>query len=146
MTSQFYNIPSDIFRDNILPYTYRSQSNDLLKDIRSFHDTNLRIRKLYAEKFPTEYSTTNSYDTDKAWLSNDISRFLNNDRPLMYGFVNFYKEVYQRLYMNRYSHSPNIPDLVGDDNFTDIKVSIGLLLPSERKQLEIFLGVYSEIE
>lgn len=140
MTSIFHIIPNDIFRDKILPYTYLVQPYTLLEDIRSYHTTNLRIRDLYAKRFPADRTSIPNYESDHAWLSNDINRFLNQDIPLMYGFVQFYKDVFRRLYMNRFSSPPNLPDIFSDEYFTDIKVSLALLVPSERKQLETFLG------
>jgi hypothetical protein len=105
------------------------------------------LTTLYGSRFPTTVHTL-SAESDKAWLSNDICRFLNNDKPTMFGYVKFYKSVFQRLFMNQTKdHSMvTIPVLIGDLKFNDIKVSIGLLLPSERRQLELFLNDIGGVE
>lgn len=138
--SMLRRIPPDIVRDRILPYLYRPQPNALRDDLRSYHHTMRAVHALYAERFPTGPNTS-SDDSDRAWLSNDISRFLNNDRPIMLGYVDFYRRVFQRLFRNQARPPRNVclPALFNDDA-SDIKVSIGLLLPSERDQLQAFLA------
>ena len=137
-------LPNDILRDCVLPYSYRPQPAELLTDLLSYHRTLATVKALYRERFPTEPSTA-AEDSDLAWLSNDICRFLNNDQPTMFGYVAFYKEVFQRLYMNRAKAlaDVHVPCLYGDEHFHDITVSIGLLRPDERQQLEAFLGAVS---
>ena len=141
MISALHPIPNDIFRDMILPYTYCPQPAALLADLLSYHQTMSHLKTLYCIRFPT-VSTTPSEDSDLAWLSNDICRFLNNDQPTMFGYVEFYRDVFRRLYMNHAndtSASPHL-DSFGTVVFSDIKVSIGLLLPAERLRLESYLG------
>ncbi len=136
-----YRIPSDLFRDRILPYTYRPQTVALRDDLLSYHGTTATLKALYGARFLTGPATP-AEDSDRSWLSNDICRFLNNAQPTMLGYVEFYKKVFQRLYLNRSKPlaAVAVPAAVGDERFSDIKVSIGLLLPSERRQLETFLG------
>jgi len=85
-------------------------------------------------------------DSYHAWLSNDICRFLNDDQPTMYGYVAFYRVIFRRLYMNHTKDLQMIrpPAEFGDDGdmFSDIKVSIGLLNPTERLRLERFLDSF----
>lgn len=133
------NIPKDIFRDNILPFTYCIQPINLRQDILSYHKTIQNVKEIYQQKFPTTIDTP-SEDSDLAWLSNDISRFLNNDQPTMYGIVDFYRIVFQRLYSNQKKslEAITVPSCM-EDNFNDIKVSISLLNPEERLKLEKFL-------
>lgn len=131
-------IPIEIVRNYIIPYTYCPQPDNLCTDIRSYHKTILNLKQFYSTIFPT-LPTTDPGESDMAWVSNDIIRFLNRDRPTMFG-SNYYKEVYQRIYLNHNKKLPSvtIPSIMGSDNFTDIKVSIGLLLPSERLTLKHF--------
>lgn len=140
MSITLSDIPSDIIRNNIIPYTYLPQSPALLKDIQSYYQTNKHVREVYSKLFPVK-STTIKDDCDEAWLSNDICRFLNNDVPTMYGFVDFYISVYKRLYMNTKRNSDDIwiPDILDSYNFNDINISIGLLTIEERKNLITFL-------
>jgi hypothetical protein len=134
-------LPIDLLRDRILPYSYRPQPAALRDDLLSYHRTTAAVKALYRDRFPTEPSTPVE-DSDLAWLSNDICRFLNNDQPTMLGYVEFYKKVFQRLYLNRSKplSAVGLPSFYGDEHFHDINVSIGLLLPDERQQLEAFLG------
>ena len=121
-------LPSGIFRDMIAPYTYSPQSPELLDDIRSYYLTMSRIHSEYKKRFPVPD------EISLEWLSNDITRFLNNDTPLIFGFSDFHRIVFRRLYINRDSRIPALCE-----SFTDIKVSIGLLRSDERIQLETFL-------
>jgi hypothetical protein len=140
----YRRIPIDIFRDRVLPFIYRPQPVALRDDLLSYHRTVATIKALYSDRFPTGPATP-AEDSDLAWLSNDICRFLNNDRPTMLGHVEFYKKVFQRLYLNRSKNLAvvGVPSLFGDEHFNDIKVSVGLLLPDERRQLTAFLGALS---
>ena len=143
MATSIYTLPIDILCDRILPYTYCSQPQDLRADILSYHKTTENVKNLYSFRYPPSMMTE-EYDDDEgdmAWLSNDITRFLNNDKATMFGYVDFYKLVFQRLYMNRNKDLKmvSIPPIAGGINFQDVKVSIGLLLPAERLNLERFL-------
>ena len=134
-------LPVDLFRDRILPYTYRPQPTALQQDLFSYHRTIAHVKTIYGTLYPT-VRTTPEQESDMAWLSNDITRFLNNNQPTMLGYSQFYRVVFQRLYMNHMKNLPNVclPPPLGAVHFNDIKVSIGLMLPLERQQLERFLG------
>jgi len=138
--TELSHIPSDLILNYIIPYTYHPQHPDLCADIRSYKKTILNLKQFYSTIFP-KLPATDPGESDMAWLSNDILRFLNRDRPTMFGIDNYYKEVFQRIYLNHNKDLPSvtIPPIIGYDNFVDIKISIGLLLPSERTQLEQFL-------
>ena len=133
------SIPTEIVRNYILPFTYCIQPIQLREDILSYHKTIENVKDIYHQKFPPEIYTLEE-ESDLAWLSNDICRFLNNEQPMMYGIVDFYKTVFQRLYRNQKKSLKEviIPNSM-EDNFNDIKVSIGLLTPKERLKLEKFL-------
>lgn len=138
------SIPSDVFRDRVLPYTYRPQPAALRADLLSYHVTMAQVTALYGARFPTG-PTTHIGDSDRAWLSNDISRFLSDDLPIeIFGYAKGYPLVFQRLYRNHAKSlsavSRWLPTLVDSDDFNDIKVSIGVLRPTERLQLTAFLG------
>ena len=136
---------SVILRDRILPYTYRPQPAALRDDLLSYHRTVATVKAVYRDRFPTEPSTP-AWQTPPAWLSNDICRFLNNDQPTMLGYVEFYKRVFQRQYLNRSRSlsavclSPGSSSPMETLMIRVINVSIGLLLPGERWLLEVFLG------
>ena len=133
-------MPRDIVCDEIIPMTYCPQPAELLTDICSYDGTMSRVKALYREKWLPDIFV--GYDSYLAWLSNDICRFLNEDRPTCEGIIDSYKKVFRRLYMNRNKEirAIAIPDMLSED-FKDIKVAVGLMLVRERRKLEIFLGV-----
>lgn len=135
--SLFYHIPSDIMRDHIMPFTYRPQSINLLEDILSYHKIILNVKAIYKAR----WASSAEEDSDLAWLSNDITRFLNNDQATMMGICDFYKSVFRRLYVqqNKTLTNVTIPPTMGCSNFQDINISIGLLSILERADLERFL-------
>jgi hypothetical protein len=134
-------LPSNVIQI-IIPYTYKPQSRELCRDIRSYytiiHDTRKQYHKLYPGQIPFI-----SGDEADEWLSNDICRFLNNDIPTMYGYHTFYIETYSRLHMNKTKDVTNMVEYITkiDDKLfpRDIKIVIGLLNPDEREKLIKFL-------
>ena len=140
MENYFALLPIEIVYDKILPFTYKPQPSNLLEDLRSYYHTTKRVKAAYKEYWSHETSTTNIV-ADLDWLSNDIARFLNDDKPIAFGFVKFYKNVFKRLYMNKNRPLDKISfPYLFNSNYSDIKVSIGLMTPSERELLETFLG------
>ena len=117
-----------------------SKPVSLLDDLLSYHRTMAIIKALYSylPAFPKENS-------DLAWLSNDIGLFLTDNIP---GNLDFTKKVFKRLYMNRLKNLADVSvpheEQYTDINFTDIKVTVGLLLPHERLQLMEFLDTLFE--
>ena len=92
-------IPEEVVRENIIPYTYNTQSRELLDDIISFIYTKEILIELYLETWH-EWEDETYMD----WLSNDISRFFNEDRATMLGFVdsniNKFKRLFKIFYKN----------------------------------------------
>ena len=129
-------IPEDLIRDHILPFTYEPQSSHLCDDIRSYHKTMSSITNIYNTGFTRD---------PIEWLSNDICRFLNNDKPTIYGYVEFYITVFQRIYMYNNLDLDIIRKKVTLMEYTDslfprdIKIVVGLLQPNERNELKQFL-------
>lgn len=130
-------MPRDLWRDHILPFAFNVQPRELLADLLSYHSTMARVQRVYRILYPTTPETPDE-DSDRAWLSNDICRFLNDDQPTMLGYVQFYRDVFTRLFMNHRAGPLRAPSFLSD-NFTEIKVAIALLQPHERARLEAFL-------
>jgi len=139
-----HTLPPAIIRDFIIPYTYCPMSPELKKDLLSYHKTIANIKRQYALIWPRS-----SGECYLSWLSNDISRYLNNDHALMFGYREFYKKVFKRMYMNKDKplRAVRVPCLFGEENFSDIKTSVGLLTPKERHNLQSFMaGITQEYE
>ena len=92
-------IPEEVVRENIIPYTYKTQSRELLDDIISFIYTKEILIELYLETWH-EWEDEPYMD----WLSNDISRFFNEDQATMLGYVdsniNKFKRLFKIFYKN----------------------------------------------
>lgn len=125
-------LPKEII-ECIIPYTYSPQSVELCEDIRSFTST-LRIIK---EKYHQIYLNIES-ENDLEWLSNDILCFMNNDKPTMLTYTDFYISLYQRLYTYKTYTKPQIiysSEKICEDRFpNDIRIHIGCMTPNERNQ------------
>ena len=136
------NIPKDIFRDKIMPFVYCTQPDSLLNDIKSFYNTKEKIENIYSSLYST-YLSTSEDDNSSAWLSNDIARFLNDDKPTMYGYTPFYIQAYKRMYMNRSKDADTISQIIHQYEMASstkhINISLGLLTVLERSSLERFL-------
>ena len=94
------NIPMDIFRDKIMPFVYCIQPDSLLNDIKSFYNTKEKIENIYSSLYST-YLSTSEDDNSSAWLSNDIARFLNDDKPTIILKAGVYnEEIKSDIYEN----------------------------------------------
>lgn len=142
------NLPEEIVRKCILPMTYSPQSNELCEDIRSFYNIKGRLYTKYRNKFPI---TAQTYEGESAedWLINDLTRFLNDDKPTMYGINEHYIEIYSRLFTlkNRsnervlnhiFISSSGYNELVDDNN--SINTIIAILTVDERIKLVEFMN------
>ena len=133
--SQLQKIPDDIIRECILPYTYEPQHPLLCADIRSFYNTYNNMCEIYGLAYPL-------HNESKEWLSNDITRFLNDDFPTIYGYRKFYINAYRRMFMNWHKDIDKIIDCIQTTETkvpNDIQIHIGIMTPQERLQLEDFL-------
>jgi hypothetical protein len=128
-------LPDDVIREHILPYTYEPQSPLLCDDIRSFYNTYNNMYQVYSLAYP-------SNNENKESLSNDITRFLNDDFATMYGYRKFYINTYRRYFMNRNKEIDKIIRCIQNTQTkipNDIQINIGLMTPEERCRLERFL-------
>ena len=91
--SLWKNLPIEIIREHIIPYTYNCQSIELCNDIKSFNETKLYLLYLYFQK----YYFIQDDNLWLEWLDNDILRFINTEIPDTYGLENFYLPLYRRL-------------------------------------------------
>ena len=142
------SLPLEIVSKCILPMTYSPQSNELCEDIRSFYNVKGRIYTKYRSKYPP---TAQTYEGESAedWLENDLTRFLNDDTPTMYGIKEQYIKIYSRLFtlknqsnervLNRiFISSSGYKELVDENN--DINTIIAILTVDERIKLVEFMN------
>lgn len=133
-----YYIPDDIIREHILPYTYEPQPKSLCDDIRNFHNIFHELETMYESIYQNGYE--NEYID---WLDNDISRFMNQDFPTMFGYRDFYLQFYRRMYRLQYAHNNKIISFFENEDLnpfrTKIQRRIALMTPSERNDLKSFL-------
>ena len=138
--SLWKNLPIEIIREHIIPYTYNCQSIELCNDIKSFNETKLYLLYLYFQK----YYFIQDDNLWLEWLDNDILRFINTEIPDTYGLENFYLPLYRRLPLINDKSDKFIRDYVFNymKNFEvmrHIQTNIGLLDTEEREYLIQFI-------
>ena len=133
-------LPDDIIYECILPYTYELQSPELCEDIQDFYYTKNILFDLYYTRYP--YDMADQYN----WLSNDITRFLNDDQGTMYDIVPFFCQAVSRQYLMRFKSKMDIQRLIQIRELSnlpkisrDIWMKLAILLPAERTKLIHFI-------
>ena len=138
LRQQIYNLPDDIIREHILPYTYEPQSRELCEDIRNFYKIKNHLSENYRRIYKNGYK-----NEDKEWLLNDIHRFMNEDKPTMFGYLDFYTQFFQRIYMLRNASRDQVIEFLQSPKYyyftRDIYRNIGFMKPQEREKLKAFL-------
>ena len=131
MENFLVKLPYDLLH-KIITYTYSCQSKQLCEDVKSYVKTKALIDTLY----------THNVD-NIAVLTNDVLRFLNGDIPSIYGYNDFFKNVFNRYFMNMNKTSVEMFDIVAqvdeNENDTTPKVVVGLLTIREREELVSFI-------
>jgi hypothetical protein len=133
-------LPIELMREHIMPFTYNPQPEFLVRDIRDFTSFRCEIYELYKTLYPDYENPRDIMD----WVSNDISRFNNQDIPLMYGFSDKHYEYWRRLpYLQDKSESFIYDTTMGlqktYDVFACVNILIGLLRREERESLIDFI-------
>ena len=132
-------IPNDVIRENIIPYTYQPQTKELCYDIRNYFEVTTYLLRKYKEIYKDWYS-----NEDKEWLLHDIQRFMNEDKPTFFGYVDFYVQFFQRIYMLRDLSRDQVIDFIKSTKYfyftRKIFQNIGIMQPHEREQLKLFFN------
>jgi len=133
-------LPIELMREHIIPFTYNPQPEFLVKDIRDFTSFRCELYELYKTLYPDYENSRDIMD----WVSNDISRFNNQDIPLMYGYSDKHYEYWRRLpYFRDKSESFIYDTTMGlqktYDVFAYVNIIIGLLRREERESLIDFI-------
>lgn len=111
----------------IQSYILKPQNKELLLDIKSFYKLkNLGIR-LYSKRYESEP------DQIENWFANDISSFMNNNFPIMYGYIEKYYDILFRL--------KNIKD-----KQTIISSSINLTKGTSKREINVLFGLLTTNE
>jgi len=129
-------LPDEIIRENILPFSYSPQNIYLLDDIESFVSSRDYLIDLYSNSWA-------NINHNLFWLSNDISRFLNDNTSSSNGFSLNNIDKWRRLYMFRDKSDYVIISFLSNytkrKSIIDINISLGILTPHERTRLIDFL-------
>lgn len=129
-------LPIEIIRENILPFSYSPQNIHLLDDIESFVSSRDYLIDLYSNSWA-------NINHNLFWLSNDISRFLNDNISSSNGFSLNNIDKWRRLYMFRDKSDYVIISFLSNyskrKSIVDINISLGILTPHERTRLIDFL-------
>ena len=135
-------IPDDVILNKIIPYSYNTQPDDLLEDIKSFVKTYNHVYDLYYIRYKS-LVPNNLYI---AWLKNDIATFMNNINSTLHGYTDNCVKKYKRHFMLKNKNNGFIRSFVWNiyNNYSykvSIKINIGLLNPNERKQMINFFNL-----
>lgn len=133
-TQQIRKLPTEL-QYNILKYSYKVQNKSLLQDIRSFHETNITLTKMYENAFKYGYNP----ETYKDWLSNDIVSFMNTDQATMYGYTEEHYKMWRRmLYLTRKNNKfiYNNTLCMKTNAIGEFRTRLGVLIPEERMALK----------
>jgi len=136
MSPIFKNIPLDILRENIMPYAMSPQSNELMRDVRSFREDLGIIENIYH----TQYNDTVLYD-DLMFYVNNVSVSPNKTAPRYQEILRRYMPLKNAtnneiiLYFNKiYMRPLSIQDIIQRN-----RMLLGLLTPDERTN---FINTY----
>ena len=136
------NLPIDIIREHILPYTYQPQPKELCRDIISFNNSKLYLKKMYYERWKDSFYYEESADVN--WLDNDLGRFFNDDRATMLGFTDNCIAKYSRIFGLKNSNRKTVSNYInnhtgyGSNVLDSINIQIGILTPKEREEFISF--------
>ena len=139
LRQRIYQLPDDVIREYILPYTYEPQSQELCEDIRNYYEVSNHLLEKYHQIYKDGYN-----NEDKEWLLNDIERFMNEDKATMFGYVEFYIQFFQRIYMLQNTTRDQVIEFLQSPKYypftRDIYSNIGFMKPHEREKLKSFIA------
>lgn len=128
------NLPDDIVR-YILPFTYSYQTQELIKDIRSFYSDRKLVRKCYYQRW--FIYLTNSPFEDVEWMSNDIIIYVNSDQATMHGYHDTFFDICSRFFsLDSQEKQRRFMDAILQKSVKPMRgfnVMWGLLKPTERQ-------------
>jgi hypothetical protein len=126
-----HKLPCDIIL-RIIPYTYNTQSKQLLEDIVNYTKMKTQLSQLYFNFWIIDREELEP--EDKNWLINDIFSYANDDNPTMLGYVDKFYNICKRNIQLQTNEGVDkyVTNLEKKNVSTQINVFLGLLLPHER--------------
>ena len=123
----------------IIPYTYNTQSKQLLQDITNYTKIKTQISQLYFDLWIIQRQEPQP--EDKNWLLNDIMSYANDDNPTMLGYVDKFYNIFKRMIQLQTNEDVEKYVLLLEKKnvSTQINILLGLLHPNERS---IIYGEY----
>jgi hypothetical protein len=121
-------IPEDVIINHILPYTYNTQSQKLLRDIRSFSEDYSRIEAFYMTQW------------NELVLLNDLLIFWQMKLYPSYGIENIFENILRRSFLISSKSDADLITMVRLDFHRNLSINTerkirfiwGLLKPYER--------------
>ena len=96
------NIPYEVIKI-IFRYSYRTQSDSIKNDIKSYVELLDKTRKIDHHRWHRIEP-----DQSAVWLLNDITRFANSSRPTILGIHPKMRDILSRFYMQNLPQPKNI--------------------------------------
>jgi len=128
-------LPIEIIREHIIPYTYEKQSEFIVEDIRDFILFRKSICTLYKTAYPEERTVV-----IMRRIADDISRIMNQNIPVQYGYTDKYYEYWRRLpYLTDKSemfiYDSTMELSYSITIFSKVNILIGLMTIEEREKV-----------
>lgn len=127
-------LPNDIILQ-IIPYTYNVQNKNLLEDIQDYKQTKKKLLEIYYQFWMIEMDSQNINEYSD-WLINDLFGYANDYRPIMYGYVDHFYEIFKRykFLQKNTTVAKYVYNLERNKIPTQINIFLGLLTIHERKE------------
>ena len=92
----FNKLPKEIIYI-ILSYTYQFQSKELTEDIKNYYESKELLFNKYHKTWIIYYDEEYQL-SDKEWIINDLYKYINKNKPTMYGYVdNLYNLFFRKF-------------------------------------------------
>ena len=132
MMELIQKLPFDVIINHIIPFTYSTQSKELIYDIKSFFLSKKSLGTIYYGLWFDDIDEA----SDKEWLINDLFAFANEYNPTIFGYVDSFYEIFSRhviLKNDKLKISEFIIRLENEKIEKQINIFLGLFTPEERE-------------
>jgi len=127
-------LPTELVK-HILSYSYSPQPRYLLNDITTYLEQRDTLYKMYYKMWIQDWGEPEP--EDKAWLANDIIRYINDYEATFFSYTDKFFEIFFRnpMLKNDVSVLKYFKSLDRYYIETQVNILLGLLLPLEREIL-----------